>query len=276
MRRMRGNVFTKRAMTLVELVVAMALTLLFASACIMLIYPVSRIYTHVNETSRAQMVADNVIGSLRAECARTYISAHDDVWISPSITTAYTITTAPLVEVQGPVLVIRRNYDHCETIASDYSLRDDAFNAYNAVYEAEQTALGSDGAPQTGTGGSAASRAVYRMFDPAGDPEFRNTNAGYVHYGYFEMDPNASGRVNPTKYYDFTNPLPFAMYGDYTVELNFHGLQYTTDSLGNVPAFVLCDVSVVRNSRAVYTRENVVLCFASAAGVSAVAPTTAP
>lgn len=263
MRRMRRRVLTKRAITLVELVVAMALTMIFASACVMLIYPVSRIYTHVNETARAQVIADNVVSSLRAECERTYISAHDDVWISPSITTAYTITDAPIVADAGPVLMIRRNYDHCETIASGYSLMDGSFNAYDVVYNAENIALGDSGAPQTGADGSAASRAIYRMFDPAGDPEHRDANAGYVHFGYYEFDPNASGRVNPTKYYDFTNPLPFAVYRDYTVELNFHGLQYTAESLGNVPAFVLCDVSVVRNSQVVYTREGVVLCFAA-------------
>lgn len=255
---------SKRAMTLVELVVAMALTMLFASACVMLIYPVSKIYTHINETSRAQLIADNVVSSLRAECERTYISAHDDVWISPSIATAYTISNSPAdPAAAGPVLVIRRNYDHCETIAAGYSLMDDSFNAYNAVYTAENTSLGDSGAPQTGEGGGTASRAIYRMFDPAGDPEHRDANAGYVHYGYYEFDPNASGRVNPTVYYDFTNPLPFAVYGNYTVELNFHGLQYTVDSLGNVPAFVLCDVSVIHNSQVVYTREGVVLCFAT-------------
>lgn len=266
MRRVKDKTITKRAMTLVELVVAMALTMLFASACIALIYPISKIYTHINTQSRVQIIADNVVDALRAECSRTYISAHDDVWISASPSTAYTISSLPLTADEGPVLVMRRNYNHCETIAACYALETDTFNAYDVVLAAETESPSESGAPQLGTNGSTASRAIYRMFDPAGDPEHRDADEGYVHYGYYELDPNASGYVLPTKYYDFTNPLPFASYGQYgvySVELHFHDLQYTTDANGNVPAYVLCDVSVVNGSEVVYTRNDVVLCFAS-------------
>ena len=88
MRRVKNRAFTKRALTLVELVVAMALTMLFASACIALMYPISRIYTHINEQARVQVIADNVVDALRAECARTYMSSPDDVWISAAPETA--------------------------------------------------------------------------------------------------------------------------------------------------------------------------------------------
>ena len=278
MRRVRNNKFSKRALTLVELIVAMALTMLFASACVMLVVPVSRIYLHVNETSRAQLVADTVVDSLRAECARTYISGHNDVWISSSADTAYKISDLAVVADAGPVLVMRRNYDHCETIASCYSLSSGTFSAYNEVYAEELLSLEDGQLPQTGEGGAPASRAIYRMFDPAGDPEHRDANEGFVHFGYFQLDPNVVGRAMPTKYYDFTNPLSFAAYGEYTVSLNFHGLQYTTEANGSVPAFVLCDISVVRNSQVVYTRENVVLCFATATAIPTPSPTptTAP
>ena len=224
------------------------------------------IYTNMNSQARAQLVADNVVDALRAECARTYIAGHDDVWISPSEATAYSISALPISGDSGPVLVIRRNYDHCETIASCYSLNDDTFNAYQVVYEAESASLEEGVSPQIGTNGSTASRAIYRMFDPSGDPEHRDANAGYVHFGYYELDPNVSGYVLPTKYYDFTNPLPFASYGErgaYAVELRFHNLTYTTEANGNVPAYVLCDVTVLLNSTPVYTRSDVVLCFAS-------------
>lgn len=266
MRRVKNRAFTKRALTLVELVVAMALTMLFASACIALMYPISRIYTHINEQARVQVIADNVVDALRAECARTYMSSPDDVWISAAPETAYELTTLPLTASRGPVLVMRRNYNHCETIASCYSLQNDEFNAYNAVLEEETASLAGEGVPQTGANGTTASRAIYRMFDPAGDPQHRDANEGYVHFGYFETDPNASGLIVPIKYYDFTNPLSFAAYGDYgtyTVSLMFHDIQCTTAANGNAPAYVLCDVSVMEGSQAVYTRSDVVLCFAS-------------
>lgn len=266
MRRLLNRRRSKRALTLVELVVAMALTVIFAGACIMLIYPISRIYTHMNEQARVQLVADNVVDALRAECARTYIKGPNDVWIAAEESTAYTIPELPVSAGSGPVLVIRRNYDHCETIASCYSLNDETFNAYNVVYAAELATLAEGEEPQTGANGGTASRAIYRMFDPAGDPQHRDANAGYVHFGYYELDPNASGYVMPIKYYDFTNPLPFASYGErgaYSVELRFHDLTNTTEANGNVPAYVLCDVTVLINSQPVYTRSNVVLCFAS-------------
>lgn len=128
------------------------------------------------------------------------------------------------------------------------------------------TALEGEGDPQTGENGGTASRAVYRMFDPAGDPQHRDAEEGYVHFGYFEMDPNASGPVLPISYYDFTNPLSFAAYGEYgvyTIDLVFHDLQYTTEANGRLPACVLCDISVMEDGEAVYTRSDVVLCFAS-------------
>ena len=266
MRRVKDSKVSKRALTLVELVVAMALTMIFAAACIALIYPISRLYMHINQQARVQVIADNVVDALRAECSRTYMSSPDDVWISDSPSVAYTLSSVPLPSARGPVLMMRRNYNHCETIASCYSLSNDDFDAYSVVLDEERASLEDNGQPQTGANGSTASRAIYRMFDPAGDPEHRDANEGYVHFGYFESDPNASGLILPIKYYDFTNPLSFAAYGDYgvyTVSLMFHDIQCTTEANGNAPAYVLCDVSVMQGDTAVYTRSDVVLCFAS-------------
>ncbi len=261
MRRVKYMRRTKRALTLVELVTAMALTAIFAAACVVLMVPISKVYTHMKDQSRAQLVADNVVNSLRAECAKTYISASGDVWISSSVATAYNISTLPITSEAGPVLVMRRNYNHCETICADYNLVE--VDAYTNVLNAERDSLGDEGEPQLGEYGTTSSRAIYRMFDPAGDPTHRDASAGYVHFGYFEIDPNVAGFVLPSKYYDFTNPLTFAAYGKegaYTVNLSFHDLTAASNGL---PAYVLCDVEVVYRSSVAYTRNDVVLSFAS-------------
>ena len=54
---------TKKGITLVELVAAMALTALFAAACVMLILPVSKIYTNALDQNRVQLVTDTVVDS---------------------------------------------------------------------------------------------------------------------------------------------------------------------------------------------------------------------
>ena len=71
MRRIVHRKRSKRAITLVELIVAMTLTAIFASSCVLLIMPITKIYKHANDLSRAQLVADTVVDALRTECART-------------------------------------------------------------------------------------------------------------------------------------------------------------------------------------------------------------
>lgn len=272
MNRIKKTKGSKRALTLVELILAMALTSVFAAACIMLIAPVSQIYTHMKDQSRAQLVADTVVDALRTECARTYIHSSDDVWISSQPNIAFSLPSVPLDSPSGSVLIMRRNYNYCETISTEYNLVD--IEAYDLVMAAEEAALGEDGEPQTGTtlDNPQVSRAIYRMFIDSGSESGltylreHDAAAGIVHFGYFEMDPNATGKVLATKYYDFTNPLPFSAYGkngDYTVGLNFHDLTLTAE--GDYPAYVLCDVSIFYRNAAnpIYTRSNVVLCFAS-------------
>lgn len=261
MRRIVSRKRSKRALTLVELIVAMALTSIFAASCVMLIAPVSKIYTHIKDQGRAQLVADTVIDSIRAECARTHISGAGDVWITDVTAVAYSLPSVPINTSSGNVLVIRRNYDHCETICTDYDISDESLDLIGSVRTAELASLEEGALPQEG---EVTSRAIYRMLNGA-DPEFRDARAGYVHFGYFEIDPNATGNVLAINYYDFTNPLSFASYGkdgDYTVGLNFHDLTLNT---AGQPAFVQCDVSVYfrHGTVPVYTRSNVVLCFAS-------------
>lgn len=267
MRRLTRNKRSKRAITLVELVVAMTLTSIFAATCVMLMVPIVKIYTHEKELSRAQLVADSVVDAVRAECAKTYITCTDDVWISSSIDDA----VYPSIDNRAPsgcVLVIRRNNDHCETIAShpEYSITGPyttSDSMAGLVYEAEAQGLESDQRPQTGGDGTGVvSRAVYRLTNVQLDPQLRDAAAGRVHFGYFVSDPNATGAIVPTAYFDYTSPLSFATYGDYAVSLFFHDIELTTT--GSYPAYVLCDVKVFgETGTEIYSRDNVVLCFAS-------------
>ena len=56
MRKMKYNKRSKKGMTLVEMIVAMALTSIFLASCVVLILPVERIYTEVDNSSRAQLL----------------------------------------------------------------------------------------------------------------------------------------------------------------------------------------------------------------------------
>ena len=125
------GVRSKKGITLVELIAAMALTMFFAVACIMLIVPVSMIYTHTLHENRAQLVADSVVDALRAECSKAIISSSGDVWIAePGATYDGKVFTPTAVKAnEGSVLVFRRNSNFCETIASNYTVSNDLYNA---------------------------------------------------------------------------------------------------------------------------------------------------
>jgi len=272
MRKVRVFGKSKKAITLVELVVAMALTLLFATACVILMFPVLRIYMHERELSRAQLVADSVVNSLRAECAKTYITGTDDVWISSNIQEAGYVFPNPSSKVlTGPVLIIRRNNEHCETIASDASYNitgpyTQEGTLARSVFVAEAETLEADQQPLTGgeDGAGAVSRAVYRLTNLTLDPQLRDASEGFVHFGYFTIDSAATGPVVPTGYYDFASPLSFSAYKGYTVRLVFHDVTYTTLNSISYPTYVLCDVHVLTDSGDIaHTRANVVLSFSS-------------
>ena len=250
MRRIKTHKSSKRALTLVELVVALALTAIFAGACVMLIYPISRIYTHVNEISRAQILADSVVDSLRSECARTTITGSGDVWIASS---GDSVMTAHENLPSGDVLVIRRSNEYCETIFADSSI---PASACSEIRTADLEYLNS---------GNATSRAVYRLFDMSGSSPVAlasDTDAGYLHYGYYNAVSDSDGYVCPATYYDFTNPLPTSAYKNYTVALDFSEIVCS----GTYPAFVTCKVSILLTrgdvATEIYSR-TVVLCFAS-------------
>lgn len=239
MRRISKNNKSKRAITLVELIVAMTLTMIFAGCCVLLIAPISKIYTHQRDLSRAQLVADTVIDSLRSECSRTLVQAPGDVWITNS-DAGLPMSDVSLAPNGGSVLVVKKNIVYCETIASNYEITRDV---HLQGVDDRITDAFPDLTPVTT--GDARSRSIYWLFDEsAGSGTLHETDRGYVHFGYYESGAttiNTTTYILPQYYYDFTNPFASATYGRYVVSLNFHDL--TNDSSG-VPAYVLCDVSV--------------------------------
>lgn len=239
---------TKKAITLVELVVAMALIAIFAVACVSLILPISTIYTHHNELAKAQLIADNVASSLRGACTGNNIECAGDVWITSNgyelVSENDSISSLP----SGEVLVIRKSPEYCISIGSNYEITGEL---YNAVKTSEATDDSTDSA-ETGSGGL-YSRAIYRMFnsaDPAADQVA--SGIGRVHYGYFSSGTNVDSFVFPNGYYDFTDPLTNTAYGKYTVDLSFSDLTYDVDT--GAPAYVKCLITVNNDQGVAYTR----------------------
>ena len=246
---------TKKAITLVELVAAMALMAIFLLACTSLIFPVFKIYNHMNEMSRTQILADTVVDSLRAECARTYISSKNDVWISNRAGDEVMDSFPGSTTFPAEVLVIRKSYEYCETLSTNYAI---SGTLCNTIYDAENT---DEVDPLTG---SLTSRAIYTMFDNvpvSDDPDaVIASQKGHLHYGFFKVGAEVNNGVFPSELYDFTDPFMDPTYGNFTVELQFHDIKYDSSDM---PVYVLVDVKIFDGTKNVYTRSNVVLSFAS-------------
>ena len=200
MRRIKRTGRSKRGLTLVELVVAMALTMIFMASCVMLVYPVEKIYTHTNDLSRAQLIADAVVDSLRAECTNANVSQPGDVYVKSGKGDGPLNSTGD--SAYGDVLFIRRNNTYFESISANYAISQDHYDAVNNV-----DAYDSD---DYRTSGDIRSREIYRLY--------------------------SSG---------------------FTVKLDFDD---SVNDLATCPEYIECDVTVLHNGEAVYTR-HVVLCF---------------
>lgn len=244
---------TKKGITLVELITAMALTAIFAAACVMLILPVSNIYTNTLDKNRIQLVADAVVDALRAECTKAIVTETGGVWIAnPEDYDGSVMEAAQPDSSGGNVLVFSRNSNYCETIASNYDISD---TLYNAVYNNDTANVTPDNIE---TAKNYSTRSLYDMDDV-------DKSSGYVHFGYYKsMTTEISANnisylyVYPGDYYDFTNPFTNNTYLGCTVELYFHDLQF--DQTTNLPVYVICDVTVTDENGKTYTR-SAALCF---------------
>lgn len=228
---------SKSGFTLVELIVAMTLTAFFMAACVVLIMPVERIYTQVNEQSKAQLIADMVVNSLRSECSQASVLSADDVMIMSSG------ASGPVRETTnstfGNVLRFRRNNLYYETISTNYVL----------TAEHQSSVRANDDSVVTG---NTSSKAIYRMYFVSNPQRTDTANVGHLHYGYFMEE---AGVVTP---YDFTNPLVAGTYNNYQVAVNFDSIVSGSDG---VPDYVNCTIRVMdKDGIAIYTRQTVI-CF---------------
>lgn len=234
------NSRSKKGITLVELIVAMTLTSIFAVLCVMLINPIERTYKSTLKLARAQLLADTLIDSIRKECDDV---KHDDkasVWITnlSGDDSALLSTTAHASnDPSGNTLVIRRNNNFAESIYAGAGINSDISNVVDNTL--------------TPTGTAHAVETLMKT-DPV------NLNSGYVHFGYYQGKEDDSG-FYPIEAYDYTNPVMAKTYGDFTVELNFDQLALKDDKY---PAFVVCTVKIMENGKKVYSR-SAVLCFAA-------------
>ena len=251
--------------TLVELMVSMTLTAIFATAVIAIMPSATKIYMQIQDTSRAQVVADMVVDALREECADSYIDDYASVRI---INTADSsegdkdflkiFETTPLrFDSSGNVLLVRKSSGYCEAIYSGMNI---SATNYLSVHDDDR----SNGTIRLENGIS--SRAVYRLF-PGGTPS-DETLQGYVHYGYYmcgreSMPVATSGGtktvncVFPATRYDYTNPFTTDVYNGYTVKLLFSDLKYTVplyateeNDYTRRPASVMVTVNVYKNGYA--------------------------
>lgn len=284
---MRKNFFQKMntlrnsGFTLVELLVSMTLTAIFATAVVAVMPSATRVYMQIEDMSRAQVVADMVVDALREECADTYIEDFasvrivnptgadegDESFIAPLRTKVAAETTSSptqvLSESSGSVLIIRKASGYCESI---YSCLPITASNYTSVKTSDHTRI-----YDTGYTLGSSSRAVYRFFsNGTGTAE---TLPGYVHFGYYQCaqkevtwtsggSAQAIGCIYPKDRYDYTNPFSVDAYNGYTVSLEFSDLETSSDdyylqrplSVKVTVRVYKCDYAGQASGSALYTR----------------------
>lgn len=248
------NTARNAGFTLVELVVSMTLTAIFATALVAIMPAATRIYMQIETMSRAQVVADMVVDALREECADTYIEDFASVRIvnatanpnpdSDSLnfsdikTSADSTGDSPMREEisktqfmglpagitspspTGNVLIIRKSPGYCEAISSCIAISSSNFDSVKSEDKAYKFENG------------ISSRAVYRFF--SGTSIANEIRQGYIHYGYyrcgyeaFTEGANTINCIVPATPYDYTAPFTSSAYNGYTVAISFSNLEYT-------------------------------------------------
>lgn len=245
-------------MTLVELIVSLTLMAIFALACTSLIVPIERSYRETVRLTRAQLLADTLVDSIRKECDDVKHDEKTSVWIANFSETAADdaklLSEGPGIKAsagKGNALIFQRNNNYTEAIYACVPISGDNFTnvANNPLTE-----------PNT-------AHAINALDNTGGE----NLKSGIVHFGYYQAKEDDRG-VFPIQSYDYTNPLMASTYGEFTVKLEFSNL-VLKDS--KYPAYVQCKVSVYlgdcnseknKLSGPYYTRTTVVSFSANGSG----------
>ena len=254
---------SRKGTTLVELIVALTLTMLFAVVCIALINPIERMYQSTVKISRAQLLADTVIDSIRKECDDVKCDEHNAVWIARGTDDAddaslFNGPTDSVKRDKGPVLVVKRNNNYCEAIYSCFKISDANVQAVMNNRDKEESS-------------GLALFDLGNVSDTGVIKNDSNLERGYVHFAYYQAIDDENG-IRPFRAYDYTNPIAASSYGKYSarldrsefsVKLEFSNLVYKNSEH---PAFVICKVSVYdglydpdnSSKNLIYTRESAV------------------
>ena len=240
-RTLNVNRRSKKGITLVELIVAMTLTSIFAVLCVMLINPIERTYRGTLKLARAQLLADTLVDSIRKECDDVRHDETTDVWITnlSGNDDAQLFSDGPANKASsGNTLVFRRNNNYTEAIYAAVGISNDNYTAVTSnALTPEHTAHSIDTLKTAGS---------------------ENMNAGYVHFGYYQAKEDNRG-IFPIESYDYTNPVMAKTYGDFNVKLNFYDLKLRDSKY---PAYVMCKLTIMEKGKEVYSR-SAVLCFAA-------------
>ena len=251
---MRQNRHSKKGITLVELIISMTLTAMFAVICVALMNPISRMYKGTVKITRAQLLADAIIDSIRKECDGLKTDESTTVWIAQLNETA---EDDKALRLNGPekkapggngnTLVIQKNNNYAEAIYACLPISHDNYLAVlnNPVQ------------------GDKASHSIDRLSAGGSyDPDEPNVKKGIVHFGYYQAKEDKEG-IFPFRAYDYTNPVLASAYGDFTVKLEFKDLKLKDDKY---PSYCMCEVTVKENGKKVYSRTTVISFSANGSG----------
>jgi prepilin-type N-terminal cleavage/methylation domain-containing protein len=288
----KTNTRKNSGFTMVELLVSMTLTALFATAIVALLPASTRIYMQLQSMSRAQVVADMVIDSLREECAEAYIDDFASVRIvnlgmdpyDPSTGDQLLLSTfeqpdprTARFDSAGNVLIIRKNPGFCQAV---YSCMPISYSNFMSVRNANILEGTSYIFPNPADGiGGISSRAVYRFYPTAADTSATpETRQGYVHFGYYQCgrenksctyngESKTIGCIYPAVRYDYTAPFSSTAYNGYTVSLEFSDLQTSSDdiyvqrplSVKVTVKVYACDYAHQASESPVYTRSSILV-----------------
>ena len=280
----RSKKHRDKGSTLVELVVSMALTAILATAVVTVMHPAVSIFLKVQKHSRAQMVADTVADTLRAECASSYIQGYGDARVvnvaaensySKGDDTIFSELSGltGVSAADGNVLFIRKNEGYSEVIYCNAWISQDD---YDDVFKSDKERKD----------GNVTSKAVYRLFpNGAGtlteDKMPIDTRQGYLHSACYEtvsskldIDGKIVNVAHPLKAYDYTNPFASSVYSNFTVDVTYSDFTYESIVAGSEsladkrPAYVVANIKVYDGSYGdqsintlIYSRQ-AVLCFA--------------
>ena len=250
---------SKKGITLVELIVALTLTSIFAVLCVALINPIERTYRGTLKMARAQLLADTIVDSIRKECDDVKHDEKMSVWIGNlgSADDYDLLDKGPGIKItggSGDILVFQRNSNYTEAIYSNAKISDTNFT------NVENNPL-------------TPSNTVHSISALDNDAKEANLKKGIVHFGYYQAKEDDRG-IFPIKSYDYTNPVLASTYGNFTVDLKFENLTFSKSD--KYPVYVLCKVNVLEKGTTVYTRSAVICFAANGSGNGSYTPTTAP